>query len=199
VIKLFSEIHGKNNTNLKYGFAVMIFSLFAMSSFYTNVFAEEITIQTPLSLGSNHDGIMTTTQTFSADGSVVIFLTATEPVKGEHMTISARFTDKNGKEIQDITYDIVATQNGQIILSKTMVSQHIGVGAHLTQTLPSSDLVNIQIILHEMGSQPITVSYGAPIDIVVVPEFGALTMMILAVSLLSIVIINTKNKISLRL
>ena len=185
--------------NLKCGFTVMVVSLFAMSGFYTNVFAEEITIQTPLSLGSNHDGIMTTTQTFSADGSIVVFLTATEPIKGEHMTISARFIDKNGKEIQDINYDIMATQNEQVILSKTMVNQHVGVGAHLTQTLPSSDLVNIRITLQGMESHPITVSQGTPIDIIVIPEFGAITMMILVISLMSIVAISTKNKISLKL
>jgi len=185
--------------NLKYGFAVMIVSLFTMSGFYTNIFAEEVTIQSPLSLGSNHDGIMTTTQTSSFDGSIVVFLTATEPVKGEHMTISARFIDTNGKEIQNINYDIIATQNGQVILSETMVNQHIGVGAHLTQILPSSDLVNIQITLKGMESHPITVSQGKPIDIIVVPEFGTITMMILVVSIMSIVIISSKNKITLKL
>ena len=40
--KILSEIYGKNKMNLKYGFIVMIVSLFAMSSFNTNVFAEEL-------------------------------------------------------------------------------------------------------------------------------------------------------------
>ncbi|HSB83834.1 MAG TPA: PEFG-CTERM sorting domain-containing protein [Nitrosarchaeum sp.] len=185
--------------NLKYGFVVMMVSLFTMSSFYTNVFAEDVSIQSPLSLGSNHDGIMTTTQTSSFDGSIVVFLTATEPVKGEHMTISVRFIDTDGKEIQNINYDIIATQNEQVILSETMVNQHIGNAAHLTQILPSSDLVNIQITLKGMESHPITVSQGKPIDIIVVPEFGTITMMILVVSIMSIVIISTKNKITLKL
>jgi len=197
--KILSEILVKNKINLKYGFIVMIVSLFVMSGFYTNAFAEEITVQTPLSLGSNHVGVMTTTQTSSFDGSIVVFLTATEPVKGEHMSISPRFIDKTGKEIQNINYDIIATQNGQVILSETMITQHIGIGAHLTQTLPSSDLVNIKITLQGMESYPITVSQGKPIDIIVVPEFGTITMMILVVSLTSIIAISAKNKISLKL
>jgi len=199
VSKILSKIYEKNKMNLKYGFVVMMVSLFTMSSFYTNVFAEDVSIQSPLSLGSNHDGIMTTTQTSSFDGSIVVFLTATEPVKGEHMTISVRFIDTDGKEIQNINYDIIATQNEQVILSETMVNQHIGNAAHLTQILPSSDLVNIQITLKGMESHPITVSQGKPIDIIVVPEFGTLTMMILVVSIMSIVIISTKNKITLKL
>ena len=193
------EIPKKNKMNLKYGFAVMIFSLFVMTGFNVDVFAEEIKIQTPLSLGNNHVGIMTTTQTSSFDGSIVVFLTATEPVKGEHMSISAQFIGRDGKMIQNITYDIIATQNGQVILSKTMVNQHIGMAAHVTEILPSSDQVNVQITLQGMESYPITVSQGKPIDIIVVPEFGAITMMILVVSIMSIIVISTKSKISLKL
>ena len=40
--KILSEIYGKNKMNLKYGFTVVIVSLFVMSSFNTNVFAEEL-------------------------------------------------------------------------------------------------------------------------------------------------------------
>ena len=40
--KVISEIYGKNKMNLKYGFTVVIVSLFVMSSFNTNVFAEEL-------------------------------------------------------------------------------------------------------------------------------------------------------------
>lgn len=184
--------------NLTYGFPVLIVSLFVISGFNMDVFAEEAIIQTPLSIGSNHEGIMTTTQTASSDGSIVVFLTATEPVKGEHMSIHAKFTDKNGKEIQNINYDIIATQNGQTILSKTMVNQHIGIGDHLTQVLPSDDRVNITITLQGMETRPITVSRGESIDIIVIPEFGTITMMILIVSIMSIVVISAKTKMSLK-
>lgn len=40
--KILSEIYGKNKMNLKYGFTIMIVSLFVMSGFNTNVFAEEL-------------------------------------------------------------------------------------------------------------------------------------------------------------
>ena len=40
--KILSEIQGKNKTTLKYGFAIMVVSLFVMSGFNTNVFAEKL-------------------------------------------------------------------------------------------------------------------------------------------------------------
>jgi hypothetical protein len=53
-VLILSEIPKKNKINLKCGFAVMIFSLFVMTGFNVDVFAGEIKIQTPLSLGNNH-------------------------------------------------------------------------------------------------------------------------------------------------
>jgi len=185
--------------NLTCGFLVLIISIFVITSFNMNIFAEEVTIQTPLSLGSNHQGRMLTTQTSSFDGSTLVFLTFTEPVKGEHMTISSVFTDKNGKAVQDINYDIIATQNGQVILSKTMINQHIGSPAHLTQVLPSDDRVNITITIQGMETHPIIVSQGEPSDSVAIPEFGTIAMMILVVSIISIIVISTKHKMPLTL
>ncbi len=185
--------------NLTCGLLVLIISVFVITSFNTNIFAEEVTIQTPLSLGSNHQGKMLTTQTSSFDGSIIIFLTFTEPLKGEHMTIHPVFTDKNGKSIEDIIYDIIATQNSQVILSKTMVNQRIGSPAHLTQVLPSDDRVNITITLEGMETHPIIVSQGEPSDSVAIPEFGTIAMMVLVVSIISIIVVNTKTKMSLKL
>ena len=40
--KILSEMQGKNKTALKYGFTIMVVSLFVMSGFNTNLFAEEL-------------------------------------------------------------------------------------------------------------------------------------------------------------
>jgi len=185
--------------NLTGGFLVLIISVFVITCFNINIFAEEITIQTPFSLGSNHQGKMITTQTPSFDGSIIIFLTFTEPIKGEHMTIHPVFADKNGKSVEDITYDIIATQNNQIILSKTMISQYIGSPAHLTQVLPSNDNVNITITLKGMETHPIIVSQGEDSDSVAVPEFGTIAMMVLVVSIISIIAVTGKSRLIPRL
>ncbi|MCV0399026.1 MAG: PEFG-CTERM sorting domain-containing protein [Nitrosarchaeum sp.] len=184
--------------NLTRGFLVLTVSALFMMSFGSYVFAQEVTIQKPpLSLGGNHFGSMIKTQTVSSDGSIWIFLTTTEPVEREHMTINVRFTDENGKQVNGINYDIIATQNEQIILSETMVHQRIGIGDHLTQALPSDDAVNVKITLQGIGTNPpFTGPQGESIQIIAVPEFGTVAMIILGISILSIVMISKKGTLS---
>ncbi|MFB5635450.1 MAG: PEFG-CTERM sorting domain-containing protein [Nitrosopumilus sp.] len=193
------KIHPKKMKFI-HGFSIVIVSLFVLSSFSVNVFAQEEIILTPLSLGANHLGSMIRVETVSDDGSTWIFVTSTEPVEREHMTINVRFTDKNGQEITDVNYDIIVTQDDQIILDKTMVNQQMGIGDHLTEELPSNENVNIKITLQGTGANiPITGPHGESLEIKVVPEFGTIAMMILVVSIVSIVVISTKSKLSLKL
>lgn len=170
-----------------------------MTGFSGDAFAEEIIIiKVPsFSLGNNHDGSMIKTQTVSSDGSVWTFLTYTEPIEREHMTINVQFTDKFGQILYDINYDILATQNGQVILDETMVNHKIGIKDHLTQALPSNDDVVIKITLQGSGANPpLTGPHGDDIQTNIVPEFGGIATIILGMSILSIVILTAKNKVS---
>lgn len=108
---------------LTYGLFALI-SAFIIIGFSTDVFAEEIVIQKPLVRADDSPiGSMIRTQTVSDDGSIWIFLTATEPKEKERIIINMRFTDKDGGEVYDINYDIIATQNGRIVLEDLMVNQ----------------------------------------------------------------------------
>lgn len=181
---------------LKYSFVVLVASIIFMGGFGTYAFAEKLTIQSPeLSLGSNHLGSMIKTQTVSSDGSIWIFLTATEPIEREHMTINVRFTDQNGKQLNHINYDITAVQNGQELLSKTMIHQHTGIGDHLTQELISNDNVDIKITLQGIGmNPPFTGPQGESIQINVIPEFGMISVMTLTVAIISVIGISAKSR-----
>jgi predicted secreted protein with PEFG-CTERM motif len=186
--------------NFAYGFSILLVSLFVLSNFSVNVYASEVIIPSPLNLGPNHLGSMTKMETVSDDGSTWILVTSTDPVEREHMTINVRFTDKNGQEQYDVNYDIIATQSGQVVLDKTMVNQRIGISDHLTEALPSNDNVNIKITLQGIGTNaPLTVPHGGSLQLNVVPEFGTVVMMILVVSIMSIIAISAKSKISLKL
>lgn len=186
--------------NLTHGFFVFFVSALLMISFGSHVFAQEVTIQKPpLSIGSNHFGSMIKTQTVSSDGSIWIFLTSTEPVERERMTINVRFTDENGALVNGINYDITATQNDQVILSEKMVHQRLGIGDHLTKELPSGDSVEVKITLQGIGTNPpFTGPNDEQIPITVVPEFEAVATIILGISILSTVLISKKNKLSLQ-
>jgi predicted secreted protein with PEFG-CTERM motif len=175
-------------------------SLFILSSFSGNVFAQEEIISTPFSLGANHLGSMIKTENVSNDGSTWILVTYTEPVDMKHMTINVRFTDKDGQELTNVNYDILVTQNNQVVLDKTMINQQIGIGDHLTEKLLSNENIIIKIALQGTGTNiPITGPYGESLEIKVVPEFGTIAMMILVVSIVSVVAISAKSKLSLKL
>jgi predicted secreted protein with PEFG-CTERM motif len=175
-------------------------SLFILSSFSGNVFAQEEIISTPFSLDANHLGSMIKTENVSNDGSTWILVTYTEPVDMKHMTINVRFTDKDGQELTNVNYDILVTQNNQVVLDKTMINQQIGIGDHLTEKLLSNENIIIKITLQGTGTNiPITGPYGESLEIKVVPEFGTIAMMILVVSIVSVVAISAKSKLSLKL
>ena len=181
---------------LRYSFVVLITSVIFMVGLSTSAFAEEIVIQKSLlkTDGNSFDS-MVKMQTVSEDGSVWIFLTATEPAEKERMTINMRFTDKEGKQIYDINYDIIATQNGQIVLEDIMVNQQMGIGDHRTQTLLSDDNVNIRITLQGIGTDPpFTGPHGEFMQIEEVPEFGMISIMILTVAIIGIIGISAKSR-----
>lgn len=48
-------------------------------------------------MDTNHSDSMIKTHTVSSDGSIWIFLAATEPAEKERITVNIRFTDKDGK------------------------------------------------------------------------------------------------------
>lgn len=183
-----------------YGFSIVMASLFILSSFSVNVFAQEVEIKSPLSLGANHLGSMIKMETVSDDGSTWILITSTEPVEREHMTINVRFTDENGQELIDVNYDIIVTQNNQVVLDETMINQQVGIRDHLTAALPSNENVNIKITLQGTGTNiPLTGPRGESLEVIVVPEFGTIAMMILVVSIMSVLVISAKSRISLKI
>jgi len=182
-------------------FFILTVSIFAIESFDTYAFAEEIDTKTNLSLGGQHVGSMIKTETVSSDGSVWIFLTITEPVKGERMGINLAFTDENGKRLEHVNYDIIVTQNDKVILSETMVHQHVGVGNHLSSEQLSNENVNVQITLQGLGlAPPFTGPQGEVINIMgtfVIPEFGAITTVILVIAVTTLIVMSAKNKLSI--
>jgi len=182
-------------------FFILTVSIFTSESSGTYVFAEEIDAKTNLSIGSQHVGSMIKTETVSSDGSVWIFLTITEPVKGERMGINLAFTDENGKRLEHVNYDILVTQNDKVILSETMVHQHVGVGNHLTSEQLSNENVNVQITLQGLGlTPPFTGPQGEVIHVMgafVIPEFGAITTVILGIAVTTLIVMSAKNKLAI--
>ena len=121
---------------------------------------------------------------------------ASAPAAGEMMEITIVFDDA-----EHVNHDIMVTQNGETVLDDTGAHHHEGVGKHMTAALSSADPVDITVTFQGYG---INAPFDGPVgeEVVftnVVPEFGTIAMMILAVSIISIIAISAKTRVIPRL
>ena len=126
-----------------------------------------------------------------SDGTMVSVWTST-PTAGEMMEISIVF-----EGAEHVNHDIMVTQNGEEVLNDEGAHHHDGTGMHTTATLSSSDPVDINITFQGYGvDDPKTGPIGDEVVFSnVVPEFGTIAMMILAVAIISIVAVTAKSRV----
>lgn len=117
---------------------------------------------------------------------------ASASTAGEKMEISVHFEDS-----VHANYDIMVTQNGEEVLNDIGIHSHDGKGMHETAPLSSSDPVEITITFQGYGiDDPKTGPIGEQVVFSnIVPEFGTVAMMILAVAIISIVAVTAKSKV----
>ncbi|MHA7648176.1 PEFG-CTERM sorting domain-containing protein [Nitrosopumilus sp. S4] len=126
-----------------------------------------------------------------SDGTKVSVWTSA-PTKGEMMEINITFDSK-----EHVNHDIMVKQNGKEVLNDKGAHHHDGKGMHKTAALASSDPVNITITFQGYGvNDPKTGPIGEVVVFSnVVPEFGTIAMMILAVAIISIVAVTAKSRV----
>ncbi|MBI5377419.1 MAG: PEFG-CTERM sorting domain-containing protein, partial [Thaumarchaeota archaeon] len=122
------------------------------------------------------------------------------PKAGDPMSIHIKFTDMDGNLIDHINHDIIATQDGNEVLSETGAHHHEGEGTHMTKPLTSDNPVGIQVKILGIGlpdADPTTWTgpKGDVVSLQVVPEFGQIVMIILAMAIVSIIAITAKTRI----
>nr|MCH9657782.1 PEFG-CTERM sorting domain-containing protein [archaeon] len=125
-----------------------------------------------------------------SDGTIVSIWTSA-PTAGEMMEISVEFEDA-----EHVNHDMMVTQNGEDVLHDEGAHHHDGKGVHTTAALSSSDPVDITITFQGYGVDEITGPVGEEVVFTnVVPEFGTIAMMILAVAIVSIVAVTAKSRV----
>jgi predicted secreted protein with PEFG-CTERM motif len=135
----------------------------------------------------------------SADGSVHVDIESSVPKAGEEMPIEVTFTDADGNAISHINYDITAMQDGTEVLSESGAHEHSGEGMHVTDALASDSPVDIQVTILGIGLPDDEANWTGPIgDVVslqVVPEFGTIAALVLAISIVSIIAVTAKTRV----
>lgn len=140
----------------------------------------------------------------TSDGSLIVNIYGDVPTAGEELLLEVEFTDAQGESNEHVNYEISVTQDGMLVLSEDAHAHPGAIGLHLTDALQSDSPVNVQVTILGFGlpgtdSATWTGPVGETVSVQVVPEFGQIAMMILAVAIVSIVAVTTKSKVIPRL
>lgn len=135
---------------------------------------------------------------------LMVEITTGEAGKGERLSIDVTFKHIDGDSVEHVNYDIMATQGDEVVLDDTGVHDHDGMMNHMTAPLPvaASDAmpVNVEVTFNGFGI-PGEGDFTGPIGQVatkqVVPEFGTIAALILAVAIVSIVAFSAKSRLSI--
>jgi predicted secreted protein with PEFG-CTERM motif len=141
------------------------------------------------------------TATSHSDEELMVDIATGSAGQGERLSIDLTFTTMSGASVEHINYDIKATQNGEVVLNEMGVHAMSNVNNHMTSPLSAAatetEPVNVEVIFKGYGvpGSEMTGPVGQVATKQVVPEFGTIAMMILAVSIISIVAVTAKSKV----
>jgi plastocyanin len=136
----------------------------------------------------------------ASDGTTVTISTS-GPVNGQPLSLSISFTDTDGNKIHHQNYAITAVQDGNTILSNLAGHTHTGDDTQTSTTnLSSTDPVDIQVTLNGIGLPTVDPSTwtGVKGEVLsfthVVPEFGPVASIVLAIAVMSMVVFVAKTR-----
>jgi predicted secreted protein with PEFG-CTERM motif len=136
-----------------------------------------------------------------SDEELMVDIATGSAGQGERLSIDLTFTTMSGAGVEHINYDVKATQNGEVVLNEMGVHAMGNVNNHMTSPLPAAatdtEPVEIEVIFKGYGvpGSEMTGPVGQVATKQVVPEFGTIAMMILAVSIISIIAVTAKSKV----
>ena len=138
----------------------------------------------------------TTVSGISEDGNLRAEIVASNPASDEVMTLEIKFRDSTGSLQKHANYDLIVTQNGQEVLSVLGAHEHEGTGMHSTAPLDSADQVDIKVTILGFGLPDDENNWSGPKGEIlmfnVVPEFGAITMVVMSVAITAVVLMSSK-------
>jgi predicted secreted protein with PEFG-CTERM motif len=139
----------------------------------------------------------------SADGSLMAHISSGVPAEGEELALSVEFADADGNALEHVNFDITATQDGEEVMLEEGQHVHAGMADFATAALSSDSPVDVQITILGIGLPDDEANWTGPIgetiSAQVVPEFGPIAMMILAIAIVSIVAVTARSKVIPRL
>jgi hypothetical protein len=133
----------------------------------------------------------TSPEKISTDGSIKVNIDSNLPKADSSLIINLRFSDTaTGIDLSNVNYDIIAMQNGEVVLSQLGLYAENGRAQHITSTLSTDNHVEIMVILQGIGqSAPYTGPHGEMIEFTIVPEFGVFVLVVMLLGITSTVVL----------
>ena len=99
-----------------------------------------------------------------------------------------------------VNYDMTATQNGEVVFEETGLHSMDLIATHQIDAVGSDDNpINVKVESLGIGAPGNSDNWTGPVGQVttaqVVPEFGTIAMMVLAVAIISIVAVTAKSRV----
>jgi predicted secreted protein with PEFG-CTERM motif len=99
-----------------------------------------------------------------------------------------------------VNYDMTATQNGEVVFEETGLHSMENIATHQIDAVGSDDNpINVKVESLGIGAPGNSDNWTGPVGQVttaqVVPEFGTIAMMVLAVAIISIVAVTAKSRV----
>jgi predicted secreted protein with PEFG-CTERM motif len=134
----------------------------------------------------------------TSDGAWTVNVHSGVPATGEELELEIEFENAEGGS-DHMNYQITATQDGVEVLSEEGHAHPGESGMHMTAALESDSPVDVQVTILGVGLPDDEANWTGPIgetvSVTVVPEFGTITMMVLAVAIVSIVAVTARSKV----
>ncbi len=132
------------------------------------------------------------------DGEITVQVISSSPIVNQSMEVNLSFLDKNNLLMPNVNYGIKIKQQDQEILENKNIYSENGLSTLITRPLNSEEPVIIEISFNGIGmpenQEDLEGPSGEIIMFTVVPEFGTITMMVLAITIIAVIILNKANK-----
>ena len=132
------------------------------------------------------------------DGGMIIQMISSSPVVNQALEINLSFIDKNNQLMSNVNYGIEITQLDQQILENKNIYSENGFSTLITRPLSSEEVVEIDISINGIGLPENPDEWEGPkgemIMFSVVPEFGTITIIVLALTIVTVVFLTKTTR-----
>ena len=135
------------------------------------------------------------------DGSLIVQIISSAPKINQSMEINLSFHDNTNRLASHVNFGIIVVQEEQVIIENNHIYSANGLSSLVSPPLNSDKPVDITISINGIGApenmEQWTGPKGEVLIFTVVPEFGTVAIMLFGISILTVIIISTKNKVQI--